>query len=418
MKKTADNPLPGDLRLDMYRSAVKAMREGQYSVDFPVGNLDETGQLGVELQGLADHLEWQFAPARKLQEISDTVSGGLTLDDVLDRVFDSFQTIIPYNRIGCALLTEDGRSLRASWARADFEELRLVTGFTASMANSSLNQIIATGQPRILNDLEDHLARHPGSHSTQLMVSEGIRSSLTCPLVSKGKPVGFLFFSSTERFTYQGIHQGVYLRIASQLSSLIEKGRLYQELVELNARLLATQAELQELATRDALTGIYNRRGILERLSAAFARARREGGQLALILVDVDHFKKINDCFGHSTGDAVLKEIANRLGSHLRQYNHLGRLGGEEFLIVMGDVECTQGTCIAERLRKEIGALPVEHDGRSIAVTISAGVVQAADCTSIKSGEALVAIADDAMYEAKRLGRNRVSCRVLGCEPD
>ncbi|QID18653.1 GGDEF domain-containing protein [Nitrogeniibacter mangrovi] len=405
---------PADTRLSAYVEAVRAMREGRYAVDIPLGAQDDVGRLGAELQQLAEHLSGHVTQVLRMQAISDTVNGGLTLIDVLDRIFDAFRTVIPYNRMGCALLSADGRTLRSCWARADFGDVRLGTGFTASMANSSLNQVIASGQPRILNDLDAHLRQHPDSHSTRLMLAEGIRSSLTCPLISQGKPVGFLFFSSTEPFTYQGVHQGLYLRIAAQLSAIIEKGRLYQELVEVNARLLATQDELQELATRDPLTGVFNRRGILDHLKAEYARARREGGPISLIIVDVDHFKKINDQYGHSTGDGVLWEIAQRLAGGVRQYNQLGRFGGEEFLIVMSNVECGQGPCIAERLCKLISAQPIEHEGLRLDVTISAGLVHATDPATVACEEALIRLADEALYEAKRAGRNRFSCRTAG----
>jgi len=390
------------------------MRDGWFELELPIEPLDEIGALGAELNKLAEHLDGHFSHTRKLQQITDTVVCGLMLDDVLDRIFDSFHTVIPYNRMGCALLSDDGGSVRSCWARADFDDIRLGNGFTAKIAGSSLAHILATGQPRILNDLEAYLATHPDSHSTRLILSEGIRSSLTCPLISKGRSVGFLFFSSSEPYAYADVHQGAFLRIAAQLSALIEKGHLYQELQLLNERLTAAQAELQELATKDALTGIYNRRGILDQLTAQFARSRREFGQMALILVDVDHFKRINDRYGHSVGDVVLREIADRLSRHLRQYNHVGRFGGEEFLIVLGNQDCAHGLAIAERLCEAISAQPIKHAGHQFDITISAGLAWATDLALVRDSEALIALADEALYSAKDAGRNRVAHRTVG----
>jgi len=394
------------------------MCDGWYDVDVPIGADDEIGALGAGLRRLAEHLDGHFSHAHKLQQITDTVVGGLTFEDVLDRIFDSFHTVIPYNRMGCALLSDDGASVRACWARADFEDIRLANGFTAKIAGSSLAHILSTGQPRILNDLETYLATHPESHSTRLIVAEGIRSSLTCPLISKGRAIGFLFFSSTESYAYAAVHQGAFLRIAAQLAALIEKGRLYQELAELNERLTAAQAELQELATKDALTGIFNRRGILDLLTAQFAQSRREGGQMAVILVDVDHFKRVNDDYGHNIGDVVLREIADRLSSHLRQYNHVGRFGGEEFLVVLGDQDCAHGQAIAERLCEVVAATPIRHGEYQFDITISAGLARATDLTRLRDSEALVVLADKALYDAKDAGRNRVAYRSADTATD
>jgi signal transduction histidine kinase len=100
---------------------------------------------------------------------------------------------------------------------------------------SSLEQTIRTNKPRIINDLEEYLRLHPGSESTSLIVREGMRSSLTCPLIARGQPIGFLFFSSMAPHTYEDIHRGIFLKIASQLSLITEKSRLFDDMVELNA---------------------------------------------------------------------------------------------------------------------------------------------------------------------------------------
>ena len=145
--------------------------------------------------------------------------------------------------------------------KTDVRNVKLKGGYTAKMAGSSLQQILETGHPRILNDLETYLAEHPNSAPTKLIVEEGMRSSLTCPLTAQGKPVGFLFFTSMEKNTYQSIHQDTFLQIAGQISIMIEKSRLYQQLYELNQKLLLAQRALEHQTTHDALTGIYNRGG-------------------------------------------------------------------------------------------------------------------------------------------------------------
>jgi diguanylate cyclase (GGDEF)-like protein len=398
-------------RIVTYQRAVRRMREGDFKIDFSIKQKDAMGILGEELQKLSEHLEYHFDHARKMQEVTDSVSGGLLLDDVLERIFDSFRAVIPYNRLGCALINNDKSTVSICWSRADYQAINLPNGFTAKLAESSLRNIVHTGQPRILNDLAEYLSQNPNSHSTRLIVSEGIRSSLTCPLVSMGKPVGFIFFSSLEPNTYKDVHQGIFRQIATQLSLLIEKSRLYQEIVDINQRLATKQQELQDLAMRDQLTRLYNRRGILELIDGAVAKAKRERSRLALVMIDIDYFKRINDSGGHKAGDEVLREVAFRITSSVREYNHVGRLGGEEFLVLLAQTDCDHACDIAERIRAAINMMPINGHNTSFSVTVSAGVAQAFDPSHSITAEKLLLIADEALYESKRSGRNKVTCR-------
>lgn len=330
---------------------------------------------------------------------------------MLNRVYNSFHKVIPYNRIGCALLNNEKREAVAYWAKTDAAKVRLRVGHTAAMTGSSLYEIIETGQPRILNDLEAYLAEHPASDSTRLIVEEGMRSSLTCPLIAQGKPVGFLFFSSREKDTYQDIHQDIFLQIAEQISILIEKSRLYQQLYELNQKLLLAQDELQRQATHDALTGIYNRGAIIEQLQAQLARAKRKNQPLGIVMLDVDNFKQFNDMHGHLAGDAVLKTVAARMREYLREYDYIGRYGGEEFMVVLGDANYETAVKTAERLNQAIGGEAIAFGGKSLAVTISAGVAVAENCAELDMDK-IISVADQQLYKAKSNGRNRIE----GCQ--
>jgi transcriptional regulator with GAF, ATPase, and Fis domain len=127
-----------------------------------------------------------------LQNLIVQANSGVELSEVLNRVYKSFRSLIPFDRIGLALLERNGAVLRARWGRSESTRICLKPGYAASIEGSSLRTIIETGQPRILNDLEDHLKAHPNSAATALMVEEGMRSSLTCPLIAMGKPIGFL----------------------------------------------------------------------------------------------------------------------------------------------------------------------------------------------------------------------------------
>ena len=222
-----------DSRIQALVRAANQMKDGNFQAEIPA----ETGDggiaaLGRALQELGATLEARSREADELATIAEKVSAGLTLDEVCDHVYDSFQELIPYERIGVSLLEDN--AVRARWARSAAPEIKLGEGYAARLEGSSLQGIIDTGQPRILNDLEAYLSEHPSSDSTRLIVEEGLRSSLTCPLIAQAKPVGFMFFSSTRKDAYRSVHVETFRQIAGQLSTTLEKGRLYQRLVELN----------------------------------------------------------------------------------------------------------------------------------------------------------------------------------------
>jgi signal transduction histidine kinase len=222
-----------DSRILQCRDAAMAIQNGQFNVQAPVGE-DEIGQLGQALMDLGSALGQRLDQVRTLAQVTAQINAGLTLDEVLDLVFESFRPLIPYDRIGFSLLEEDGQVARARWARSTAPQVKLTVGYSARLAGSSLQWIVETGQPRILNDLEAYIQEHPNSESTRLILAEGIRSSLTCPLIAMGKPIGFMFFSSMQPCTYKDAHVELFLQIAGQLAVIVEKSRLYQQSVELN----------------------------------------------------------------------------------------------------------------------------------------------------------------------------------------
>jgi diguanylate cyclase (GGDEF)-like protein len=178
-------------------------------------------------------------------------------------------------------------------------------------------------------------------------------------------------------------------------------------LVDLQAELLAAREALREQATRDFLTHLWNRSSILEILGRELARAGREHCAVGVVLVDIDHFKNVNDTYGHEAGDAVLRETARRMQNAVREYDAIGRYGGEEFLILLPGCNELDSYNQAERLRKQLsqGEMPVT--GSSLNVTASFGVTTA-ECGEDWTPESLIRKADEALYVAKKMGRNRV----------
>ncbi|MDY0306312.1 MAG: diguanylate cyclase [Desulfovibrionaceae bacterium] len=172
------------------------------------------------------------------------------------------------------------------------------------------------------------------------------------------------------------------------------------------ARLRRDQAEarLRDMATIDGLTRLFNRRHFLETGQTELERARRYGRALSLIMFDVDHFKKVNDTFGHDAGDAVLRALAEAARDAMRQADVLGRLGGEEFAAILPETGLKAGVEAAERLRRAVEALEVRHGEHLLRLTVSLGVAQVREGENL---DGLLKRADQALYEAKNSGRNR-----------
>ena len=157
----------------------------------------------------------------------------------------------------------------------------------------------------------------------------------------------------------------------------------------------------------DRLTGVWNRAAIMDGLHQELDRAARDNTMVGVILADLDHFKAVNDTYGHLAGDAVLQEAARRMRAALRSYDKVGRYGGEEFLIVVPDSTLMNIAALAERIRACISATPVETTAGTLSITSSLGVA-ANRIGASEDANALIAAADTALYRAKNGGRNRV----------
>jgi diguanylate cyclase (GGDEF)-like protein len=183
-------------------------------------------------------------------------------------------------------------------------------------------------------------------------------------------------------------------------------------LVDLQSQLLKAREDLRDQATRDSLTRLWNRSSILTELSRELARAQRDNRPLGVVIVDLDHFKHVNDTYGHLAGDAVLREAARRMQNSIRQYDSIGRYGGEEFLILFPGCSEVDSFAQADRLRKQLAQSEMSLLESSLRVTASFGVTTAMPGESW-TPESLIRRADEALYVAKKSGRNRVE--ILSC---
>lgn len=246
------------------------------------------------------------------------------------------------------------------------------------------------------------LGRYKASdHQLLFADARGLSSIAIIPIIHKGHLLGSINFGSAEasRFTEEHAtdffaHLGVIASFA--LENVVNRARLLRS------------------GFTDALTGWHNRRYLQVRLNEELARARRESSNLLCLMIDIDHFKCVNDSHGHAAGDAVLRELAQRIEAQVRASDVAARYGGEEFVVLLPNTQADAGELLAERIRKAVSASPVKlGDAREVSISTSIGISgvtpERGDEDLKTTGESLLARADVALYRAKSAGRDRVA---------
>lgn len=229
-------------------------------------------------------------------------------------------------------------------------------------------------------------------------------------------PVIMLTVRGDVQSRVEGLHIGADDYIAKPVDNDELEARIYaalrskaarDELRERNRELEQMLQNVEQMAITDALTGLHNRRRFNDALRREWAVGRRYGIPLSCLMLDLDHFKSVNDRFGHGVGDTVLKATAGMLSSGLREVDVVARYGGEEFALLLPHTLKEHATQVAERVLAKLRAHPFEVGGEHLTVTASIGVSATSDAEAV-DGDALVRLADMALYRAKALGRDRV----------
>ena len=225
----------------------------------------------------------------------------------------------------------------------------------------------------------------------------------------KDIPVIMLTGRGDREFKIRGLETGAsdYLTKPFDDGELIARTRVHLKIKALQDELKRSNELLRALSITDPLTRLYNRRFLMDTLEKEFGRIRRKGGSLSLVVLDIDHFKLVNDTYGHQKGDAVLAIVAETTRSQLRGYDIAVRYGGEEFMVVLPETRLSGGMIFAERLRSAVGQVVFPHPMEALTVTVSLGV-SACPSEPIDSVDQLIRMADEALYRAKAGGRNRV----------
>jgi diguanylate cyclase (GGDEF)-like protein len=319
-----------------------------------------------------------------LRQAMTAFTSVLNMEQVLKNVLEYLQKLIPYDRVILYML--DGSKLHVQ-AAGGFSPANDPLDLEITARNPQFEAINRNRTPLFLPNALEY---RPFESLGPLNCGQ---SWLGVPLLGHGQVLGYLSIYSDTPALYGSEHTRLAEIFANEASIAIENARLFEQ--------------VQLLAVTDELTGFYNRRYFYELVEMELARARRYHHATSLILMDIDYFKAVNDRFGHTTGDLVLKELCGQIRRAVRESDILGRHGGEEFVLLLPETPRDKAIEAAERLRALVESHPIRSGENEINITISLGVATVSEACNTADG--LFGCADTAMYQAKQAGRNKVS---------
>jgi diguanylate cyclase (GGDEF)-like protein len=332
-----------------------------------------------------------------ISEIGQRITANLDFDATLETLFDAINALMDAPTLLIALVDEERNSL-------DYR-LVMVRGKRQKPFSYSLDQdtfgcwCVNHRSDILVGDIEAEHHKYVASYDELLFDGTAEKSLVFVPLIVGNKVVGVLSVQSHLTNAYDKRKVETIRAIGSYLVIAIENARLFRQ--------------IQQLATIDSLTGLLNRRRLTEVLDETYVKTKRYGRTAGIIMVDVDHFKQVNDTYGHDIGDAVLRTLARVFSEKLRVCDAIGRFGGEEFVILLPETSLEGAGMLAERLRVAIAAqeIPIPGDGHfTVTASFGVSVIRPND----PNHEAVLKRVDQALYQAKQTGRNRVAMETTG----
>lgn len=364
-----------------------------------IGVFFEYIHLKRDMQETKTEMEHQFHDLHAVYAVSESLGGHLDTKAILDNALDTIlaQDVLNIQaKGGIFLLNEETQMLELTCYR-NIDKFLSESEKTIELGYCLCGRVGQTGEIiTSLNCLTDQ------RHETQF-VGMTLHGHIILPLKTGQRILGVLFLYLPSDFEPTKNQVNLLTAIASQLSVALENARLYER--------------VRHLSVHDPLTNLYNRKMLFNRLDEEISRSARLEKPLSLAMIDIDHFKKINDMHGHMVGDRILQELAKLLKNGVRIIDVVARFGGEEFTILLPDANMEQAVAIMERLRSSVEEhqFPIDEQGKTISVTISVGI-STLSSAEIQDQSALVKTADEALYKAKEMGRNRIcrSCASAG----
>ncbi len=322
--------------------------------------------------------------AETLRKAVATVAETLDLQETITRILEQLAFVLPHDSASIQLLRDGELEIIGG---DGWEDPSQVIGLRFPVPGDNPNTVvIQTGRPYLVQEAEKVYSgfRHPPHNH--------IRCWLGVPLIVHSRMIGLLAVDGRHPFQFSEADIELVSAFADQVAMAIENARLFDA--------------VQRMAIIDELTGLYNRRHFMKLAHIEFERARRYKRQLSVMMFDIDHFKKVNDTYGHMFGDQVLAAIGALCRQRMRDIDPIGRYGGDEFVAMVLEADLKQAREVGERLRTQVEQLIFDHPAGEVRVTISVGVAEQDHNTS--DLDALIAQADQALYMAKNQGRNRV----------
>lgn len=340
--------------------------------------ITEMRRLQEDLDAARRLAEERAYEAESLRTAGALIVSSLDKEDAVRRVIDQLRGLVPVAHV--LAYETDGRALTLIDTSDTHEPS--IRFFNSEFGNQQLYDVMRRRTPEVFREPDRATAFW-----------------LAVPLVVRAEVVGVYALSRTDGVAFVGRDIRMCLSIADYLALALNNARLYEQMAR--------------LASTDQLSGLLTRRALYHHAESLYIQACESGSTLACVLVDIDHFKTINDSFGHQVGDAAIREVADALKSGLRERDLIGRYGGEEFCVVLPETEVAGAVDIAERMRGRVAAIDLGN-GHAITASMGVSVVQCDADRSHGSTEATHAIdtllsrADRALYSAKAQGRDRV----------
>ena len=317
--------------------------------------------------------------------------------ELLYRIVSKIAKIIPVTR--CSVIRADKRH-KSAYVVSSFED-REITGIKLSLSRyPEIRRALSSKRPVVVDDV----SKDPMMSDVRRYISPiGIRSILVLPILHYDKVIGTLFLRTSRiDHTFSPHEIRLLNALARASSNILYNAFLFEQMEDEKER-------LEKLAITDYLTGLYNVRYFYHRIIEEFSRCQRYGLPISCLMIDIDFFKKVNDVYGHKTGDDVLKEFAKVLKKHTRKTDVLARYGGEEFILLITQTHLEGAVSEAERIRSYIENHRFKGLKRKTGLTVSVGLASFPH-RKIKTHDDLISCADDALFLAKGRGRNCVAC--------